>query len=174
MGRNSRCKAKKNPRSVASKSDLRKAAQRVEREHDRKVAAMKENLVEKVARITYPVAEQNAFCKLMYCTLITYRDKDGYGKQRLRDRADAILNQYECVLENRVTLEEMSDVIFEITGHRFEIQEDELARMLVEAAEADNVESNKQRESESKRKLPSDGGSKPNRDKDGRHSSVSR
>ncbi len=86
-----------------------------------------------VVNIVLPIAEQNAFLQMIYLTLMTARDKFGFGKERLTRLADGIINSYECILSGHVTLQEMSDEIYRITEHRFELSEDDLLDMAKKA-----------------------------------------
>lgn len=93
----------------------------------------KQEMYADFVNIVLPIAEQNAFLQMIYLTLMTARDKFGFGKERLTRLADGIINSYECILSGHVTLQEMSDEIYRITEHRFELSEDDLLDMAKKA-----------------------------------------
>ena len=125
---------KKNPKPKASEMEIKRAARQIKNDTDKRIQSMKNQIYSDVIKCVYPVAESNAFMRLMYCALMVYRDVDGYGKQRLMDRGDKILSQYECILSGNVTAQEMSDEIFKITGHRFEISDEDVIEQITKNA----------------------------------------
>lgn len=126
MARNNMAKGKK-------KKPPRKLEKAVRKEMNRFREKSKQEMYADVVNIVLPIAEQNAFLQMIYLTLMTARDKFGFGKERLTRLADGIINSYECILSGHVTLQEMSDEIYRITEHRFELSEDDLLDMAKKA-----------------------------------------
>lgn len=126
MARNNMAKGKK-------KKPPRKLEKAVRKEMNRFREKSKQEMYADVVNIVLPIAEQNAFLQMIYLTLMTARDKFGFGKERLTRLADGIINNYECILSGHVTLQEMSDEIYRITEHRFELSEDDLLDMAKKA-----------------------------------------
>lgn len=126
MARNNMAKGKK-------KKLPRKLEKAVRKEMNRFREKSKQEMYADVVNIVLPIAEQNAFLQMIYLTLMTARDKFGFGKERLTRLADGIINSYECILSGHVTLQEMSDEIYRITEHRFELSEDDLLDMAKKA-----------------------------------------
>ena len=115
------------------KKPPRKLEKAVRKEMNRFREKSKQEMYADVVNIVLPIAEQNAFLQMIYLTLMTARDKFGFGKERLTRLADGIINSYECILSGHVTLQEMSDEIYRITEHRFELSEDDLLDMAKKA-----------------------------------------
>lgn len=126
MARNNMAKGKK-------KKPPRKLEKAVRKEMNRFREKSKQEMYADVVNIVLPIAEQNAFLQMIYLTMMTARDKFGFGKERLTRLADGIINNYECILSGHVTLQEMSDEIYRITEHRFELSEDDLLDMAKKA-----------------------------------------
>ena len=126
MARNNMAKGKK-------KKPPRKLEKAVRKEMNRFREKSKQEMYADVVNIVLPIAEQNAFLQMIYLTLMTARDKFGFGKERLTRLADGIINRYEGILSGHVTLQEMSDEIYRITEHRFELSEDDLLDMAKKA-----------------------------------------
>lgn len=126
MARNNMAKGKK-------KKPPRKLEKAVRKEMNRFREKSKQEMYADFVNIVLPIAEQNAFLQMIYLTLMTARDKFGFGKERLTRLADGIINSYECILSGHVTLQEMSDEIYRITEHRFELSEDDLLDMAKKA-----------------------------------------
>ena len=132
MGKNSRVKKAGRKKAPApSEKAVRLAANQIRREQQK----MKDEMFGDFIECVYPAAEWSAFVQLMYCTLITMRDKYGFGKKRLNDVAGYLQNQYECLVEGRVTPKEISDELFKIIGIRYEVDEGDLADVIVKNAE---------------------------------------
>ena len=130
MARNNMAKGKK-------KKPPRKLEKAVRKEMNRFREKSKQEMYADFVNIVLPIAEQNAFLQMIYLTLMTARDKFGFGKERLTRLADGIINSYECILSGHVTLQEMSDEIYRITEHRFELSEDDLLDLAKKAGGAD-------------------------------------
>ena len=131
MGKNSRVKkSRKKPPEIPEQL-IRGELKRFKRQNQ-------EAMYQKFERIIYPITLEEAFLKLIYLALMTARDKFGFGKERLTRLADGILNNYECVADQLVTLQDMSDEIYRITGHRFELSEEDLMKRAKEAVEGKN------------------------------------
>lgn len=126
MARNNMAKGKK-------KKPPRKLEKAVRKEMNRFREKSKQEMYADVVNIVLPIAEQNTFLQMIYLTMMTARDKFGFGKERLTRLADGIINNYECILSGHVTLQEMSDEIYRITEHRFELSEDDLLDMAKKA-----------------------------------------
>ena len=126
MARNNMAKGKK-------KKPPRKLEKAVRKEMNRFREKSKQEMYADFVNIVLPIAEQNAFLQMIYLTMMTARDKFGFGKERLTRLADGIINNYECILSGHVTLQEMSDEIYRITEHRFELSEDDLLDMAKKA-----------------------------------------
>ena len=126
MARNNMAKGKK-------KKPPRKLEKAVRKEMNRFREKSKQEMYADFVNIVLPIAEQNAFLQMIYLTRMTARDKFGFGKERLTRLADGIINNYECILSGHVTLQEMSDEIYRITEHRFELSEDDLLDMAKKA-----------------------------------------
>ena len=126
MARNNMTKAKKK----RPPSELEKITRR---EMNKFLRQQKKEMYSDFEQIILPIAEQNAFLQMIYLTMITAHDKFGFGKERLTRLADGIINSYECLLSGHVTLQEMSDEIYRITEHRFELSEDDLLEMAKKA-----------------------------------------
>ena len=56
---------------------------------------------------------------------MTLHNRFDFGKKRLTRYADDVLNQYELIAEGYVTLKDMADYIYGITGLRFELSEEQ-------------------------------------------------
>lgn len=126
MARNNMAKGKK-------KKPPRKLEKAVRKEMNRFREKSKQEMYADFVNIVLPIAEQNAFLQMIYLAMMTARDKFGFGKERLTRLADGIINNYECILSGHVTLQEMSDEIYRITEHRFELSEDDLLDMAKKA-----------------------------------------
>lgn len=126
MARNNMAKGKK-------KKPPRKLEKAVRKEMNRFREKSKQEMYADFVNIVLLIAEQNAFLQMIYLTMMTARDKFGFGKERLTRLADGIINNYECILSGHVTLQEMSDEIYRITEHRFELSEDDLLDMAKKA-----------------------------------------
>lgn len=126
MARNNMAKGKK-------KKPPRKLEKAVRKEMNRFREKSKQEMYADFVNTVLPIAEQNAFLQMIYLTMMTARDKFGFGKERLTRLADGIINNYECILSGHVTLQEMSDEIYRITEHRFELSEDDLLDMAKKA-----------------------------------------
>ena len=123
-------KSRKKPPTI-SEQLIRKELKRFKQQNQ-------EAIYQEFERTVYPIALEEAFLKLIYLALMTARDKFGFGKERLTRLADGILNNYECVADQLVTLQDMSDEIYRITGHRFELSEENLMRRAKEVVEGKN------------------------------------
>lgn len=126
MGKNSRVKKNNKKNIVITERTLRQA------ESEFKAKAKKEWLkeTEDRLRLIYAVAEQNAFLKNMYVTLLTNRDVFGHGKARLERAAEHMIRQYECIDSEHVTLEDMIGCIRAETGVDISFTPEEVDEML--------------------------------------------
>lgn len=127
MGKNSRIKKNSSKRKIIiDEKTLRQA----EKEFSAK--AKKEWLkeTEERLRLIYAVAERNAFLKNMYVTLLTNRDVFGHGKARLERAVEHMIQQYECIDSDHVTLEDMIGCIKAETGVDVSFTTEEVDEML--------------------------------------------
>lgn len=61
-------------------------------------------------------ATERAYIVLFGTALIALRDKFGFGKKRLQEFQDAVLNQIKCVEEGYVTFSELKEIVEKETG----------------------------------------------------------
>ena len=126
MGKNSKAGKKKNTNKATIAG--------TERAIKKQVQDMKKEISTAIwddyERVMYPIAEETAFLYLIYLSLMTLSGRFGFGKQRLTRFADDVINQYECVVGKWVTLQDMSDYIYNMTGLRFEPSDEQLKRQV--------------------------------------------
>lgn len=65
-----------------------------------------------------------AFVLMMSLPLIVLRDKHGFGKKRLSDFCELVLEQYRCFNEGYIGLDELRDILREETGIQLLIDKD--------------------------------------------------
>lgn len=136
MARSNLPKKNKNGRRKPS-SETHKV---VKKEVDKMRKSQRREMREYFFNTMMPIAEYYAFMKLIYIAMIVTHDKFGHGKQRQTVLADGMINQYECLLSGHVSIEEIADEIYRITGHRFVVEDDELLEMARNAIGEDQGE----------------------------------
>ena len=138
MGKNNRVKKTRKKPPAIPEQLIKVELKRIKRQNQ-------EAIYQKFEKTIYPIALEEAFLRLIYLTLMTARDKFGFGKDRLTRLADGILNNYECVADQLVTLQDMSDEIYRITGHRFELSSEDLMKRAKEAVGEKRMINSKQK-----------------------------
>lgn len=120
MGKNNRAKKKK-----GLTIDEKLIRREVNRADARREALWHEHIDGALEAIA-PIFEESTFVQLMYFALTTAHDKFGFGKKRLTELATGILNQYERLNKEYVTVADMVEEIYRITGERYVLTETEI------------------------------------------------
>ena len=113
MGRNSKA-GKRNTRQKEWKKmtdEARQVTNELERSFSRRMM---------------PIALHEAFILLLNCGCIVLHDDHGFGKKRLSDWADHMMNTLECLFEQYVTIDELSEEVMRMTGLRYALTSDEV------------------------------------------------
>ena len=76
-----------------------------------------------------PVAVTEAFIILLNIGCIVLHDDHGFGKKRLTDWVNHMLNTWECIMDDYVTINELCDEVIRMTGCRFAFTAEEIDTM---------------------------------------------
>ena len=118
MGKSSTAK-KKRKGLTAQEKIVRKEVNRL----DAKRNAMWHDHMGSALEALTPVFEESTFVQMLYFTLIAANSRFGFGKKRLTVLADAILEQYDALNKDYVSLTDMVEEIYRITGERYVLTE---------------------------------------------------
>lgn len=111
-----------------AKAGKRKPAQRESRRMSDEARQISVELEKKFSEKMLPVAVIEAFILLMNISCIVLHDDFGFGKKRLGNWAERVLDTWECVPEY-VTMDELSEEVIRMTGCRFALTSDEVERL---------------------------------------------
>lgn len=81
-------------------------------------ASQIENMVEERAKEMAERATRNVFLSLLYLPLMVLRDKYGFGKKRMAEFADYLLQACKDYEDDYFPIEEVERMIYEETGVR--------------------------------------------------------
>jgi len=76
-----------------------------------------------------PVAVAEAYIILLNVGCIVLHDDHGFGKKRLTDWVNHMIDTWTCLMEEYVTINELSDEVIRMTGCRFGLTADEVNTM---------------------------------------------
>lgn len=118
MGKSSVAK-KKRKGLTAQEKIVRKEVNRL----DAKRNAMWHDHMDSALEALTPVFEESTFVQMLYFSLLAANSRFGFGKKRLTVLADAILEQYDALNKDYVSLTDMVEEIYRITGERYVLTE---------------------------------------------------
>ena len=75
------------------------------------------------------MAVNEAFIMLLNIGCIVLHDDNGFGKKRLSAWVNHMLDTWECVLEQYVTMDEMSEEVIRMTGCRYALTMEEVDQL---------------------------------------------
>lgn len=116
MGKNSKA-GKRNQRQKGYKrlsEEARQVSQELEKEFSKKML---------------PIAVLEALVIMLNMGCIVLHDDYGFGKKRLTKWADRVLDTWECVMENYVSIDELSEEVVRMTGCRIALTAEEIDRL---------------------------------------------
>lgn len=111
-----------------AKAGKRKPAQRESRRMSDEARQISVELEKKFSEKMLPVAVIEAFILLMNISCIVLHDDFGFGKKRLGNWAERVLDTWECVPEY-VTMDELSEEVIRMTGCRFALTAEEVDQL---------------------------------------------
>lgn len=112
-------KRKEKEMNRAERRRNKKAADKAE-----KFVTLRKYEVDKIVQEDRERAVDIAFILTVGLPIIELKDKFGFGKKRLTQFAEGVLNQYQCVMEDKVRLDEIREVIKEETGLTIALEND--------------------------------------------------
>lgn len=152
MGRNSIAKPKKKHKKGLTEDHklIRKEVKLAVKENSRQLKADKDQIYRDIIECVAPIAFKEAVTFMIPILQMKNRDRFGHGKKRLKDIAADVLFSYECICDGYVTIGDIQDEMFKVTGERYEFDFDEMVEEMVEAArkkreERELAESDKQK-----------------------------
>ena len=90
---------------------------------------MQDDISREYQKIMVPIATMEAFLRMVCMSELVLHDKFGFGKERLHKFSKAVIDQFDCIQEERVKLQEISDEVYRITGTRWELTEEEVREL---------------------------------------------